>query len=103
MFYMFGNNYRKSFKYIDLSEFDTSDVTDARCIFYQCENLESVNLDNLNINNFKNIEQLFLHCYKLNHIKCKQHIKDWILSNKKSMCFDDTPFENGEGTWEIVD
>ena len=103
MFYMFGNNYRKSFKYIDLSEFDTSDVTDARCIFYQCENLESVNLYNLNINNFKNIEQLFLHCYKLNHIKCKQHIKDWILSNKKSMCFDDTPFENGEGTWEIVD
>ena len=55
-------------KSIDLSEFDTSKVTDMSFMFSQCTNLETLDLGNLKISSVTNLESMFKSCSKLKEI-----------------------------------
>ena len=43
---------------IDLSHFDSSSVVNMGSMFYECSNLESIILSNLNLSIFPNLELL---------------------------------------------
>ena len=50
---------------IDLSHFDTSEVTEMLAMFYHCDHLTSINLSNLNTKNVNNMGAMFDYCYSL--------------------------------------
>ena len=50
---------------IDLSNFDTSQVTDMSWIFYNCFNLKYVNLSFFDASNTKTIYKMFENCNSL--------------------------------------
>ena len=54
--------------YIDLSNFNTSKVTDMRYMFCGCSNLEKINFGNINTSSVENMKALFYNCYKLTSI-----------------------------------
>lgn len=55
-------------KALDLSYFDTSDVTDFSNIFFQCYNLKSLNLKGWNTSNATSMQWMFLGCSSLKDI-----------------------------------
>jgi surface protein len=68
---------------IDLSNFDTSSVTDMGCMFENCKNLNSINLSGFNTSNVTNMLYMFTHCSSLQHISAdfdlsKVHFADVI-------------------------
>ena len=88
MDYMFYNC--NSLKSIDLSNFNTSNVTNMKGMFYNCSSLTSIILSNFNSKNIKTkdgINQMFINCNKLQlrNIKCNDYtIKyQFLLDNKK--------------------
>ena len=50
---------------LDLSEFDTSNVTNMRAMFYNCQNLTSLDLNNFNTTKVTNMQQMFSSCKNL--------------------------------------
>ena len=45
-------------EYLDLSDFNTSKVTDMRCMFYNCNKLKEIKgINNFNTSNVMNINQ----------------------------------------------
>ena len=50
---------------VDLTNFDTSLVTNMEYMFYCCHSLTSINLSNLNTKNVKKMYNMFNHCYIL--------------------------------------
>jgi len=54
--------------YIDLSHFDSSNVTNMSDMFYYCENLKKINLSNLNTKNVTDMSYMFCGCYNLKTI-----------------------------------
>ena len=52
---------------IDLSNFNTNNVTDMICMFYGCSSLNSINLSNFNTNNVTNMRSMFAKC---SFLKC---------------------------------
>ena len=68
------NSYEKMFSEssniieIDLSNFDTSKVTNMDSMFYNLINLEKINFGNINTSLVENMHFLFHHCYKLSSI-----------------------------------
>lgn len=61
--YMFSNCYKLTS--LDLSSFDTSNVTIMRSIFNSCSNLTSIDLSNFNTGNVTNMGTMFQSCSKL--------------------------------------
>ena len=53
---------------IDLSNFNTNNVTNMFYIFSNCESLESINLSNINTNNVNYMSHMFHRCYLLESI-----------------------------------
>ena len=53
---------------IDLSNFNTNNVTDMGCMFYKCSSLTNINLSNFNTNNVTNMEYMFERCKSLTNI-----------------------------------
>ena len=53
---------------IDLSNFNTNNVTDMRRMFEDCSSLNSINLSNFNTNNVTNMSMMFDGCSSLNKI-----------------------------------
>ena len=53
---------------IDLSNFDTSKVTNMDSMFFMLTNLEKINFGNINTSLVENMHYLFHHCYKLSSI-----------------------------------
>ena len=49
----------KEIEYLDLSNFDTSNVTDMGWMFWGCNNLKSLNLLNFELNNNCNTQNMF--------------------------------------------
>ena len=49
-------------KTLDLSDFDTSQVTSMLEAFYQCSNLTSIDLTNVNTSNVTNMTRMFFYC-----------------------------------------
>ena len=59
---------RDKLKTLDLSEFDTSQVTSMIEAFYQCSNLTSIDLTNVNTSKVTNMEMMFYRCGKLESV-----------------------------------
>ena len=53
---------------IDLSNADTSNVTDMSCMFDWCTNLVSINLDNIDTSKVTNMNSMFHFCYNIKTI-----------------------------------
>ena len=62
---MFSNT---SIKTIDLSNFDTSEVTSMEYMFKDCNNLSYFNLKNNDLSNLKTMKGIFINCINLNNI-----------------------------------
>ena len=60
---MFGNCTKITS--LDLSEFNTSNVTDMNGMFYRCESLTSLDLSNFNTENVTDMQQMFYYCQNL--------------------------------------
>ena len=57
---------------VDLSELDTSKVTNMSHMFFGCENLESVNLSELDTSKVTNMEDLFSNCKSLKRVNLSE-------------------------------
>ena len=65
------------FKYIDISDWDVSSVTDMSCMFYGCKELESVgDISKWDVSSVTNMAYMFTGCTNLN-----QDISNWDVSN----------------------
>ena len=58
----------KSLKSIDLSSFDTEQVTNMKRMFYDCSSLESLDLYNFNTDMVDNMEEMFKGCTFLKYV-----------------------------------
>lgn len=54
---------------LDLSGFDTSNITDMSLMFKGCSSLESIDMSNVKTNNVTNMSDMFSGCSKLTEIK----------------------------------
>ena len=62
-------NYLINVKEIDVTYFDTSNVTSMWCMFQRCENLEKIiGIENFDTSKVENMRNLFNKCYKLQSI-----------------------------------
>ena len=59
---------RDKLKTLDLSSFDTSQVTSMYDAFFQCNKLEEINLTNVDTNNVTYMYQMFKYCQSLNRL-----------------------------------
>ena len=66
-FYIFCSSGEK-ISSIDLSEYDTSNITKMRCMFYNCRNLTSLDLSNFDTRNVTDMSGMFYMCLNLNNI-----------------------------------
>ena len=57
-----------NFIYIDLSSFDTQNVTNMQEMFYGCKNLINIDLSSLNTQNVTNMQDMFHNCFNLINI-----------------------------------
>ena len=72
------------FKYIDISDWDVSKVTNMRCMFFDCWELKSVgDLSNWDVSNVTDMCGMFCNCKK---IKSVVDISKWDVSNVTNMC-----------------
>ena len=53
---------------IDLSNFDTSQVTNMSCMFYNCSSLSSLNLSNFNTSKVVDMNRMFIRCSSLKEL-----------------------------------
>jgi len=68
-----------SLTYLNLSNFNTNNVTNMSYMFYNCSSLNSLNLSNFNTNNVKNISCMF---YGVNGKNCKLICNDAAILQK---------------------
>ena len=74
---------RTDFKYIDISYWDVSNVTDMSYMFFECEELESVgDLSNWDVSSVRSTHSVFSYCIKL---KSFGDISIWDVSNVNDM------------------
>ena len=79
------------FKYIDISDWDVSEVTDMNRMFYMCKELKSVgNISGWDVSNVTDMSSMFYGCTYFN-----QNISSWDVSSvtDKSCMFLDCPLK----------
>ena len=73
------------FKYIDISDWDVSEVTDMKRMFYMCKELKSVgDISKWNVSNVKSMRSMFYECDKLESVG---NLSYWDVSNVTDMCY----------------
>ena len=80
------------FKYIDISDWDVSGVTDMSYMFYGCNELTSVgNISGLDISSVTDMSYMFAFCKKFN-----QDLSKWNVSKVRyhSYMFDSCPIKD---------
>ena len=80
------------FKYIDISDWDVSNVTDMRSMFFKCKELKSVgDLSKWDVSNVTDMAYMFCYCKNFN-----QDLSDWDVSNVINMggMFDGCPIKD---------
>ena len=116
---------RTKFKYIDISDWDVSNVTKMRSMFYKCKELKSVgDISKWNVSKVTNMEYMFYDCENfnqdiskwkvssvtdMNHMfyKCKsfnQDISKWDVSNVTDMSYMFTfceSFNKDLSNWDV--
>ena len=71
------------FKYIDISNWNVSNVENMNCMFYECKQLESIgDLSEWNVSNAENMWGMFGDCKQLKFIG---DLSNWDVSNVKDM------------------
>ena len=65
---------------LDLSNFDTGNVTNMCSMFNGCSNLTILDLSNFDIGNVTNMDYMFNNCPNLTSITCTQSTKEKITS-----------------------
>ena len=74
-----------NFKYIDISDWDVSNVTNMRCMFFDCGELKSVgDLSNWDVSNVIYMSSMFYEC---NELKFIGDISKWDVSNVTNMTY----------------
>ena len=74
---------RTDFKYIDISYWNVSSVTDMSCVFWGCLELKSVGyLSYWNVSNVKSTYNMFFGCKELESVG---DISEWDVSNVRTM------------------
>ena len=76
---MFSNCYK--FTTLDLSHFDTSNVTNMEFMFNNCFALSSLNISSFNTSNVTDMEGMFSNCYKFTTLD----LSNFDTSNVTSM------------------
>ena len=72
--------------YINLSNYNTSNVTDMNHIFSDCSSLSSINLSNFDTKNVTNMDSMFFNCSLLTSINLSNFSNDNV-TNMNSMFF----------------
>ena len=86
------------FKYIDISDWDVSNVEDMRNMFFKCEHLQSVgDLYDWNVSNVKYMSRMFYYCKQL---KSVGDLSNWNVSDAEDIS---TMFENCEQLKSVGD
>ena len=71
------------FEYIDISNWDVSNIKNMRYMFYDCKRLETVgDLSKWNVSNVENMRCMF---YKCEQLKSVGDISNWNVSNVKNV------------------
>ena len=70
-------NHCSSLTNIDLSNFNTNNVTCMYSMFYNCSSLTNINLSNFNTNNVDTLDKMFDGCSKLR--------KENVITNDKKI------------------
>ena len=90
------------FKYIDVSGWNVSNVTDMRSMFFDCGELKSVgDLSNWDVSNVTDMSGMFYEC---NELKFIGDISKWNVSNVTNMCsmFDSCKsFNQDISSWDV--
>ena len=74
---------KTKFEYIDISDWNVSNVENMGCMFHECTQLKSIgDLSNWDISNVKNMSNMFYGCEQL---KSVGDLSDWDVSNVKDM------------------
>jgi len=81
MKYMFYDCF--SLKSIDLTLFNTNNVTDMSCMFYKCSSLKSIELSSFNTYNVTDMRSMFYKCYTLKSID----LSSFKTNNVKDISF----------------
>ena len=88
------------FKYIDISGWDVSNVTNMNCMFAYCIELKSVgDISKWDVSSVTNMCSMFCDCYSLN-----QDLSDWDVSsvtNMARMFFDCESFNQNISNWNV--
>ena len=69
----------KEIEYLDLSNFDTSNVSNSRCMFFGCDNLKTLNILNFSLKDNACFDNMFSFESKKN---CNFIAKNKILKNE---------------------
>ena len=88
------------FKYIDISDWDVSNVTDMRSMFFKCKELKSIgNISGWDVSKVTNMKYMFGFCKKFN-----QYISNWNVSNVTNMQFmfcECESFNQDLSSWDV--
>ena len=88
------------FKYIDISDWDVSNVTKMMSMFYKCEELKSVgDISEWDVSNVTDMAYMFTRCENLN-----QDISKWGVSSVTDMSymfFDCKKFNQDISKWNV--
>ena len=69
---------------IDLSHFDSSQITDIQAMFYKCKNLKSINFDNFGTSLVQQMERIFWGCESLTSIDLS-NFDTTLVTNMREM------------------
>ena len=91
---------KTKFKYIDISDWNVSSVTNMLSMFYRCNELKSVgDISYWNVSNVTNMAYMFTGCANLN-----QDISRWIVSRVTDMSymfFGCVSFNQDISNWDV--
>ena len=74
-------SYDNKLEYINVSNWNVSNVYDMGYMFYGCESLKSVDVSKWNVSNVRNMSCMFFKCSSLESID----VSNWDVSNVKDM------------------
>lgn len=87
-FYSGGNNgiglfQKMQFEYIDISDWDVSNIENMNWMFYNCSNLKSIgDISNWDVSKVKYMGNMFRSCYMLESVG---DLSNWKVSNVENM------------------
>ena len=71
-----------NFEYIDVSDWDVSNIESMTWMFAGCYKLKSIDISNWNVSNVQDMEYMFYECFRLESIG---DISNWNISNVKNV------------------